>query len=139
MVYSVANRLNYIGKRVNQTRGELGKYTRPGSTQKGNIREDSWTFLFLTPGHTDVQDLIPQTVVTQIRYVDFILTAADLNLPGIGLTTPQQGDLIEWQGNTYTVTAPTATDDVWLPTTMYRDRIRVHTTLTAVGNGNSPA
>ena len=120
MSYSVRDRMKHIARRQMETRGEFGKYTRKNSS----------ILIRACPGHTDVQDLSPTAVTTQIRYVDFIITAADLNLPGVGLTLPERGDLWEWEGNTYTVTAPTDTDDVYNFTTMYRDRIRFHTLLT---------
>lgn len=120
MAYSVRDRLKYIGQRQNAVRGEPISYSRGAAT----------VYLTAVPGHTDVQDLIPETIVTVARYVDFIFAAADLFLPGLGIVLPLPGDKIVWEGNLYVVTAPTASDDVYNFTTMYRDRLRVHTLLT---------
>jgi hypothetical protein len=68
--------------------------------------------------------------------VDFIFFSRELKLPGFGVIIPQRGDLIVWENKTYTVTSPTATDDVYNFTTMYRDRVRIHAVLTtAIENG----
>lgn len=119
-MYQVRDRLKYIGKRVSQVRGEYLLYQRGQSSVP----------LLIAPGHTDVQDLTPQTSVTQIRYVDFIINRKELILPGYGLTLPQRGDSVIWNGDTYILTPPTDVDDVYTPTTMYRDRLRIHTVLT---------
>lgn len=119
MAYSVRERLKYIGKRQNGTRGEWVTYSRGAASVQ--IQQ--------CPGHTDVQDLISNTVIDAVRYVDFIFFHRDLVLPGLGKIIPQRGDLIVWEGKTYTVTPPTATDDAYNFTTMYRDRVRIHTVL----------
>lgn len=120
MPYAVRDRLKYIGTRQDEVRGELVTYQRGGVSIQ--IRQ--------CPGHTDVQDLIPENVISVGRYVDFIFFTQDIALPGLGVTLPIRGDLILWEGHTYTVTAPAASDDVYNFTTMYRDRIRVHAILT---------
>lgn len=121
MTYRVKDRLNYIGTRQDQVRGEVVTYCRGMNCVP----------LSQCPGHTDVQDLIPENIVSVGRYVDFIFFTAQLIIPNVGLTLPQRGDLITWQGSTYTCTSPTATDEVFNFTTMYKDRIRVHTILTS--------
>lgn len=125
MAYSIRDRLSYIGVRQNQVRGELIEYQR-GPDLGARIS------IYAVPGHTDVQDLTPHTIVSQARYVDFIINKTDLRLPGVGLFLPQRGDRVIWEGNTYVVTPPTDVDEVYQPTTMYRDRIRIHTLLTRV-------
>lgn len=126
MGYSVRDRLKYIGTRENEVRGEWVTYSRGGASIQ----------IEQCPGHTDVQDLISNTVVDAVRYVDFIFFSRELNLPGYGVIIPQRGDLIVWEEKTYTVTAPTAADDVYNFTTMYRDRVRIHAVLTtALQNG----
>lgn len=126
VAYSVRDRLKYIGTRQNETRGELCTYSRGGASIQ----------LQQCPGHTDVQDLISNTVVDAVRYVDFIFFSKELKLPGLGVIIPTRGDLIVWEGKTYVVTAPTAADDVYNFTTMYRDRVRIHAVLTtALENG----
>lgn len=120
MTYSVRDRLAYIGKRQDQVRGEWIIYSR-GPNQ---------VHILMAPGHIDVQDIIPQTAISVIRYVDFIITSAKIVLPTIGLTKPQRGDTILWEGRLYVATPPSQGDDVYQPTNMYRDRLRVHTVLT---------
>lgn len=124
MAYSVKDRLKYIGTRQNQVRGELVTYIR-GAAQ---------IQIYQCPGHTDVQDLIPENVISVGRYVDFIFFTQDINLPGLGLTIPIRGDKVVWQGNVYVATPPMANEDVYNYTTMYKDRLRVHTILTATLN-----
>ena len=120
MPYAVRNRLNYIGTRQNEVRGEPIVYSRGTNS----------VTLYQCPGHTDVQDLVPENAITIGRYVDFIIFASQLVIPSVGLTLPVHNDLIQWEGKTYTVVSPTATDDVYNFTTMYRDRLRIHTILT---------
>jgi hypothetical protein len=122
MSYSVKDRLPYIGRRVTEVRGEYITYQR----------KDCAIVLLMAPGHTDVQDMIPETVVTQLRYVDFLITRKELVLPRYGLTLPERNDRIFWNGDEYVVTPPAISDDVYQFTTMYRDRLRVHTLFTTV-------
>lgn len=122
MSYNFRDRIGYIGKRQNAVRGEKILYAR-GAAQ---------ITLYAVPGHTDVQDLVPENVITVARYVDFIISAADLKLPGLGITLPIRGDKITWEGNIYIATPPQALEDCYNFTTMYRDRLRVHTVLTAL-------
>lgn len=121
-MYDIKSRLGYIGRRQTQVRGETIQYAR------GTVS----ILLDICPGHIDVQNLTPTSIVSEVRYTDFIITASDLVLPGIGLTLPQRGDIIRWNGETYTATPPTDVDGVFNYTNMYKDRLRIHTVLTSV-------
>lgn len=119
-MYRTANRLGYVGSRMRGVSGETARYSRGSAV--GYIK--------VTPGHTDVQDVHPEGAVTIILYVDFIITASDLVLQGIGRTLPVAGDQILWRGKLYVVTPPTQSDDCYNFTTQYRDRLRVHSLYT---------
>lgn len=115
-------RLGYIGTRQDAIRGEPVQYTRGATT--------GW--ISAAPGHTDVQDLIPENAISVARYVDLIVFMASLTAAGFGL--PQRGDKFVWEGNTYNVVPPTASDEVYTFTTMYRDRVRIHGLLMSPAN-----
>ena len=116
MPYRIQDRLPYIGTRMAEVFEERGFYSRGANG----------LWLTITPGHTDVQDVSPEQIVTQVRYVDFIIFTAQLIIPTVGLTLPEHGDTILWQSSLYTLTPPAVNEDCYNFTTMLKDRLRVH-------------
>ena len=86
--------------------------------------------LMATIGRTEWEIDAGESVLTKWESRDFLCDAAELVLPGVGLTTPAAGDQIkEMDGSTvhvYEVCAP-ASVPVFEYADPYRNRLRIHT------------
>lgn len=117
MSYRVRSRSDYLANRMREVNHDMVVYSR-GSYSVS---------IPATPDRYDLANMQITVLNTVYDYQDFKIHTASLVLPTLGLILPEREDKIIWNGNTYRVVAPEATNDCYVWTSPTHISLRVHT------------
>lgn len=120
MPYNAQDRLDTQGPRMAEVNNDPAGLVTIRDLTTGHSVE-----LTATLGRTDSQEFVPGVAVTQVRYQDFLITAADLDF-GAGEVQPQVGwEITRANGEVYRVVS--LGEKPYEYVTATRKRMRIHT------------